>query len=146
MRPAASGLQSSPAQQSVAFLQSSPTARQWLIIIIGPGMSVQRRTPGGPSVQLPEQHSALEAHRSCEGRQPGAHAQRVAPSGVGSHRPEQQSMSVLQISSAGWQSGSAWQFPLPPGPALHWPVQQSVGAVQGLVDACKKIAPDLLGR
>jgi hypothetical protein len=110
-------MQLSPAQQSIAFLQTSPTARQWLIII-GAGMSVQRPTPGGP-LQVPAQHSALEAHRSCEGRQPGAHAQRDAPSGVGSHRPEQQSMSVLQSSSAGWQSGNAWQFPLPPGAALH---------------------------
>jgi hypothetical protein len=48
-------------------LQTSPTAKQWLIIIIGPGMSVQRPTPGGPSLQVPEQHSASsasEAHRS----------------------------------------------------------------------------------
>jgi len=64
--PDATGLQLSPEQQSIAFLQTSPTARQWGIII-GAGMSAQRPTPGGPSLQVPEQHSvysAFKAHRS----------------------------------------------------------------------------------
>ena len=52
------GCSSRPAQQSIAFLQTSPTARQWGVII-GAGMSAQRPTPGGPSLQVPEQHSAI---------------------------------------------------------------------------------------
>jgi hypothetical protein len=97
-------------QQTVGFLQTSPTLRHALIIF-GAGISPQR-----PIMQVPEQHSGVEAQRSCVGRQPGAQSQRLTPFGPGSQRPEQQSMGILQISRAGWQAGSAWHFvwPIPP--------------------------------
>ena len=62
--PDGSAVQLPPAQQSVAFLHSSPSERQRGIIILGAGMSPHRLTPGGPTLQLPEQHSPSQPHRS----------------------------------------------------------------------------------
>jgi hypothetical protein len=69
--------------------------------IFGIGMPPQRPEESGLAMQVPEQHSAPEAQRSCVGRQPGAQEHRLTPSGPVSQRPEQQSLSMLQRSSAG---------------------------------------------
>ena len=94
-----------PAQQSPAFMHSSPTVRHAGILS---GAFAQRPTSWGPAVHTPEQHSDAAPQRSCSGWQPGRRWQRLGPEtpgGGGSQRPEQQSLSVMHRDSAGPQPG-----------------------------------------